>query len=178
MSGYDIDRFLSDFTARTKKNLEYICAVKKNNADNEDELYEVTQLINSILGLVVIPSETFKNDRICNDMLLMKMACQEYNMIKDIIKICRSESRYFNNYENNVDNEVTLFINHIRNSVAHGGHWGLHFYPLLNETEPITDIIFYDTDYNPNNTNRAFSEFCIKLSIDEIKKWPTAFLYY
>jgi hypothetical protein len=51
---------IRDFALRTKKNLEYI--ESKASEDNfNPEVYEVTQLINSLIGLIVFPREEFIN---------------------------------------------------------------------------------------------------------------------
>ena len=49
------ENLLRDFTQRTLKNLELIENQKLDDPDAE--VYEVTQLINSLLGLVVLPQE-------------------------------------------------------------------------------------------------------------------------
>ncbi|MEJ5226809.1 HEPN family nuclease [Thermodesulfovibrio sp.] len=46
---------LKDFTKRTKRNLEVIEQLQKRG----EEVYEVTQLVNSCLGLLVFPKERF-----------------------------------------------------------------------------------------------------------------------
>jgi hypothetical protein len=46
---------VKDFAKRTKHNL----AVIKGLKEDEKEVYEVTQLINSMLGLLVFPKETY-----------------------------------------------------------------------------------------------------------------------
>lgn len=46
---------IRDFTMRTRKNLEFI---EKHQADGED-VFEVTQLVNSMLGLLVFPEQHY-----------------------------------------------------------------------------------------------------------------------
>lgn len=48
---------IRDFAQRTLKNLDAIEAALKN--DPTAEVYEVTQLINSLLGLIVFPKERY-----------------------------------------------------------------------------------------------------------------------
>lgn len=50
---------VQDFAIRTRKNLELLRAYQKEHP--EEEVYEVTQLINSMLGLLVFPKESFFN---------------------------------------------------------------------------------------------------------------------
>lgn len=54
----DYEHLIHDFANRTFKNLEYI---EKHLDDPEAEVYEVTQLINSMLGLLVFPQQTYVN---------------------------------------------------------------------------------------------------------------------
>ena len=57
---YDENQLVLDFARRTKRNLEYI---ESKSHDNYDlEVYEVTQLINSMLGLLVFPQQKFFDD--------------------------------------------------------------------------------------------------------------------
>lgn len=69
VSGYNIEYFLEDFAKRTMENLEIIeYYSSKRWMDIQGELlkekkaYEVTQLINSLLGLVLIPMESLKKE--------------------------------------------------------------------------------------------------------------------
>lgn len=49
---------VKDFARRTQKNLEFI---ERYKDDPGSEVYEVTQLINSLLGLIVFPEQRFYN---------------------------------------------------------------------------------------------------------------------
>ena len=54
MSNYEYGRVVQDFARRTLRNLEFI---EKNAASGE--VFEATQLINSMLGLLVFPQQAF-----------------------------------------------------------------------------------------------------------------------
>jgi hypothetical protein len=54
---YD-DDLISDFALRTLKNLDFVQARVR---DGDVDLYDVTQLWNSLLGLIVLPLETDKS---------------------------------------------------------------------------------------------------------------------
>lgn len=58
---YDKSNLILDFARRTKKNLEFVeaCAARESGA--EQDVYEVTQLVNSLLGLLVFPQQEFYN---------------------------------------------------------------------------------------------------------------------
>ena len=51
------NELISDFADRTLRNLDF---VQERVRDGEQDLYDVTQLWNSLLGLVVLPLETDK----------------------------------------------------------------------------------------------------------------------
>lgn len=60
---YDKNSLVLDFARRTKKNLEFVESyVHSKPLDSNVEVYEVTQLINSLLGLLVFPQQKFYND--------------------------------------------------------------------------------------------------------------------
>jgi len=88
--------FPKDFIMRTQKNL------KKYRGK-----FEVTNLINSCLGLIIIPKEQLKNNLpiyIFND-----QDKKTYGISKINIK-----------YEVNGDFSLTKTVDHIRNGIAHG----------------------------------------------------------
>ncbi len=57
---YDHERLLADFASRTLHNLELIRKFHKTQPKRK--AYEVTQLINSMLGLLVFPKEQYLDD--------------------------------------------------------------------------------------------------------------------
>ena len=57
MSYIEYTDLVSEFARRTRCNLETVRSVQKSSPDLE--VYEVTQLINSMLGLLVFPQQTF-----------------------------------------------------------------------------------------------------------------------
>jgi len=65
---YDLNYFVFNFMCRTIANYKYINKedIKEDNEENSLETickngpYEVTQLINSLFGLIILPSEYYK----------------------------------------------------------------------------------------------------------------------
>jgi hypothetical protein len=53
----DYQELVRDFADRTRTNLQTLRRLKEE--DPEAEVYEVTQLMNSMLGLLIFPSETY-----------------------------------------------------------------------------------------------------------------------
>lgn len=61
---YDKSALILDFARRTKKNLEFVEKfVLSYPLDSNVEVFEVTQLINSLLGLLVFPQQRFYSDK-------------------------------------------------------------------------------------------------------------------
>ena len=78
MSGYIFQGFVKDFSGRTRQNMKVIDAIYDEHSDDPDKkVYEVTQVINSLFGMVIVPYEKYKNqyglhkDDIENEILRM-----------------------------------------------------------------------------------------------------------
>ena len=87
MSGYNIEYFLEDYAKRTMENLEIIEHYSSTRWMNiqgellkEKKAYEVTQLINSLLGLVLIPMESLKKEN--DGRITYKNELHRKNMMK------------------------------------------------------------------------------------------------
>ncbi len=88
--------FIKDFALRTKENYERL----------ESGPYEVTQLINSMLGLLIMPTETQYNnivDNLIDPNLLLKL------------RSCVSKDTYPNETPPSLQN----ICRHVRNATAH-----------------------------------------------------------
>lgn len=171
MSGYNMQYFIEDFAKRTMENKRIIDAIVNHRPIYDYEAYEVTQLINSLLGLVIMPTEKYKKKAIAESTVYRE--CNE--KIFNLLKKCEEEKRYFNNYEE--DYHVFRVINHLRNSIAHSGNEGLHFYPVQEGGDSvITGVVFYDSQYEINKRSTmpknvgSVAEFCLRLTIDEIEE--------
>lgn len=172
MSSYNIEYFLSEFAQRTIENLKWI----EDSANKNGKVFEVTGLINSLLGLIIIPVEKYKNTYQIRDRDIRLASPGDYFDIVNLIKKCDDEKRFFSDYEGDRDEYkriyVSNFINHIRNAIAHGGNNGLHFYPISGNGD-ITHIIFYDNNEvqvkRQNDRKKDINEFCIRLSVSELK---------
>ena len=160
MGAYNYEYFIKDFIYRTRKNHMKIW---QRYEEDESQRYEVTQLINSLFGLLIVPNEKYKykrNGQGVTESYLQKT--EEYEEILEIINELKSKKRHFSSYKD--DYEVSDFIRHMRNSLAHSGNQGIHFLPCQ-EGQEITSVIFYD-----NKTEHGvISEFCVELTIQEIR---------
>lgn len=182
---YDFERFVEDYINRTLCNSRLINEAKEKNAES---VYEVTHLLNSFFGVLIVPFEAFninkniyhsnnekekQKEKIRNDELLDEMQKSEaYKEISLVIERLISSKRYVHNY--NLSNKhhdlgrdkVYVFLERLRNSLSHGGNEGLSFLPICDiESKDalknkLTHVIFHD--------EWRKSESYIKLSIDEI----------
>ena len=170
MSGYNIEYFLEDYAKRTMENLEIIEHYSSTRWMNiqgellkEKKAYEVTQLINSLLGLVLIPMESLKKEndgRITYKNELRKKAPEKYDEVMNLLERCKDERRIGSTYSSDQKEiYVDRFVKHLRNAIAHEG---IAFWPV-NEGK-IEKVFFYDR--NPQN---ASEEFCVKLSVGELR---------
>lgn len=145
--------------------------------DPNYQVYEVTQLLLSVYGMLIIPYEKYKkNDSPSQDIPQALKNTQYYLSLKDTIKGLKQSGNYKSTYIKN-DESVYEFIKHLRNSVSHEG---IHFLPLTDgNTEQITEVLFYDfiaskTDGNGGIIHYTFDNsperFCVKLSIKELRE--------
>lgn len=185
MSQYTYSHFLSDYVRRTLINHELIeeiktrhengeknfcyeaffCEYKQNNSqqfnntferDGETHFYEVTSLINSLYGLVIMPVEKFKSLKVPPNSKIDQA-------VQNTINNCKQGKWYYS--EDNQEN-TSNFLKHIRNALAHGGNHGIHFYSIgEGQEQQIGGIIFVDYD-----THKQQDLWCIKLTIQELKK--------
>ena len=97
----EYNTFVKDFVKRTYRNLEHI---EQSYSCNVDDVYEFTQLVNSLLGLLVIPQEK-ERGRINND------------YVSEGILLLLQRSIILDDYNNDSFNEI---LRHMRNAIAHG----------------------------------------------------------
>lgn len=141
--------FTRDFAERTLKNLDYIETSEKKG----ENTYEITQLINSFLGLIVFPQE--------NDKARVSQVAIDSKIIQDL-DVCITGNTYTGQYGAvNLQN----LIYHFRNAISHG-----HIEPYANENGEIFKIEFQDQ--NPFKKNE---EFRIEVEISLLRKFVRAF---
>lgn len=117
---YDPNNAVKDFIERTIYNLElYI----KNNKKDSKYKYENTQILNSFLGIIILPKEN---------------SCPWIEKV-DISSI-RSKIKYEKKFSNN------NFFRHMRNAMSHG-HF-LDDMKIDKQTSQIQAITFKDFDIN------------------------------
>ena len=121
------EKFKRDFIIRTKENLVKI---------TEQNGYEVTHLINSSIGLLIVPEQKFYNE--INDTFVSDATLNE-------IKSCVT-----------IGNNISLkdLVRHLRNSISHSR------IKFENDNERISKIIFED---GKNNTTTFLAKIGVEL---------------
>lgn len=135
MSAYPEGRFVESFAERTKANLEFIEERVKEEkiegkSSEEISLYETTQLINSLIGLLIFPNADYYKTLSCD----IAFKNNEANEIIDKYLENSGDYTYKNTYRKKITsckNHKTLthyeeegfslyiLIRHLRNAVAH-----------------------------------------------------------
>ena len=134
----DESDFSKEFFKRTIYNLELY---SKNSTTSEEFKYEVTQLINSLLGLIVFVKEDKLDIRYIN--------------LKDIVEIDPIVWKYCDRKGGRLEEKnFSNFLKHLRNAIAHK-----RLVIKSNEKE-IYSVVFVD-EYKNN-------KFKVELNIDQI----------
>ena len=163
MSCYNYTHFIKEFADRTTENLRII-----ESFSYKPEKKEVTQLINSLLGLLVVPSERYKeesSEKEREENSLRVCSPEMYRNIKKLIAQLKKEKKLYNDYGYARKYPVCDFIHHLRNAVCHSGNKTLIFTPI-EENKEIETVIFYDTYTNPSG---KMYEFCVELTVEQIR---------
>jgi hypothetical protein len=148
-----------------KKKLEQDLEEIESIKPNKDELYEITQLLNSMMGIVTLPYEMHKE--YFNDVSEEKKSDINRNLSKHELQqeaqsweetfelrryICKlyQEGKWVTTYKSDVkdgylrENIVFGFLKHMRNAVCHSGDGAINILPLDNGVV-IKQVLFYDT---------------------------------
>jgi hypothetical protein len=146
------------------------------------ELYEVTQLLNSLMGIAVLPYEMHKQyfklpvteneqqkvieqQRLRERQNTLKHNTYYQELLAFIMTLYREKkwntTFYYDKKKDriNEDTIVFQFLSHLRNAVCHGGDNAMSVLPLDDGTV-IEEIVFYDCYKD--------QEFAMRLSVDEI----------
>lgn len=142
------EEFVSDFAKRTKANYELVksLAAGEKERDSHSTVFEVTQLVNSLLGLLVFPQQEFYN----------KLPEDYPNKeLEALLSKCTTT------YEERVGSQKSFanVLRHIRNAIAHKK---LEAYPY--GPQEIKGFIFRD------GRSESHPEFELKLSVEELEQ--------
>jgi hypothetical protein len=141
---------VKDFAQRTKTNLETLRAFQLDRPDKE--VFEVTQLVNLLLGLLVFPEQEF----------ITKIP---ETPIKELVETGRPVPQVYGEFEQ-VENLKQL-IRYLRNAVA---HFNIKF--TENERGQINGLIVW----NYNHPREKIINWRAKLTLDDIEKLTDRFI--
>lgn len=143
---FDENNLVLDFVKRTKKNLEFVEEYVNNHQLEPDiEVYEVTQLINSLLGLLVFPEQKFF-DEIPKTPLseLIEIGWPEIHIIKGNLR----------------QDNLQELMRYLRNGISH-----FHVKFLNNDMGIISGICIWNT---PQNSSPP--DWKANFSLDDLKR--------
>ena len=149
--------------------------------------FDGTQLLNSFLGLIVLPYERFKNISFSRILTLMKKDKEDYTWLEGLIDrlytdTIPDDNREFIYSSYNKGKElapgkscrVVSFWKHLRNSFAHSGDGSLFFFPIADyeKMKDITHIGFFDQLGNrfTKGQQMASSFFLAKIKLDDVRE--------
>ena len=168
-----------------EKNLRELISAKDIPGN---KLYEVTQLINSMMGIAVLPYEMHKEyfDSVIEDKKSddnrgkstrdiqdeVKYGI-EYNNLFVFIMDLHRKKKWVTTYNCDLSRDggikedviVFRFLRHLRNTVCHSGDDALSILPL-DDGQVIEEVLFYDT----LGQNENKEEFAMRLPIEDVEK--------
>lgn len=162
---------LDDSNKSLKERLSMLTIPNQMKGDN---LYEVTQLLNSLMGIAVLPYEMFDeifwNPKSEDRRKIVKSV--EYKSLEgyimDLYGCKKWNSTYssdkYDNGEINKGQLVFSFLKHVRNAVCHSGEDGTLSILPLSEGTIIEEILFYD-----KNIKKSKEKFGMRLSVEEVR---------
>ncbi|MCB9720070.1 MAG: hypothetical protein H6756_04280 [Candidatus Omnitrophica bacterium] len=135
----EYNSLIKDFAYRTRKNLELLEERQRTNADSE--YYEVTQLINSLLGLLVFPQQRYFEliptksiEQLMNEGWPIPQTMGDYQQAADL----RELMRYFRNAISHCNIE---FPSDLKNQICGIRVWNLRRGQVTWKAElPIKDL--------------------------------------
>lgn len=148
---YDHEHLLADFAKRTRHNLQLIREVQAS--ESEKQAFEVTQLINSMLGLLVFPKERYLDD--LPDKTLDELRTEGW----PIPEVHPS----FTEPEN-----LKRFLGYMRNAIA---HFNLEFVP--NEKNEIVGLKVWN---EKKVGNRKVKTWEVRLTLEQMEEISLRFI--
>ena len=199
----DKDAYIFSFANRTKRNLKFIQEIARKEVDSgivgkNATVFEVTQLINSMIGLVTFPKEAFYGKTL--ERGNGKYASEYLHELIHDIKKNPVDFEYQNTYLHNLGEvqdagkkrssysknryeelDVLNFIRHFRNALSHEH---LSVYPYNSkDDEEIKGFIFEDKkdiqvvdtgkfyiQKGGKKSTKCIQRFKIKLTVEQIEK--------
>lgn len=148
--------------------LHYLKDYADENGYNISNFYEVTQSINSLIGLLVFPEQTYYDEISENPSDLEKMPTLASYIIGDKKENFHNTYRCSKKAQEWLDNPVEKFspkniIRHFRNAAAHKR---ISIYPI-NSGGDITHIEFRD---ERSNNKKEKGEFFLRVAVEDLEE--------
>lgn len=182
MSAFQNVYFVNEFAYRTKLNYYYQkkrfakSEKERNDADAEienvlremnrkgfavEEYYEVTDLINSLVGLLVFPEQATYRYISSREVDMRQLFPHLWN--------CMQSADYKNTYENERGdkNSPQNIIRHLRNSLSHNKVMIVPRSATIGNKQQITAIIFKDES---RNTSGERQKFALTINVKDLEK--------
>ena len=142
--------FELDFVERTLSNIKWLEEKISISKENSSTFYEVTNIINQCLGLILLPSQ-FSDDTF---LLKFTQELTHYGVGDDIV----------NKIKDNKPKILCNVLRHLRNGIAHGH---IQQYSVINND--ITDIRILDTNKDVVITSDKDAHTIIEFNIEQFK---------
>ena len=173
-----LKEFTQDYAERTIANFKAINKLHKQE-EKSGEVFEVTQLINSLFGILIMPFESVKatkngqiNPNTFRDInIKMEKANPEaFNDLSVVINELKEAHLLYDSYAKDFEKDVVeiTFVHRLRNSLAHSGDKGLRFYPIGERDQKvgmIKSIIFCDEEKNAKGES-----FIAELTVEQVER--------
>lgn len=171
MSNFKDDDYVKEFICRTQMNYFMIQKITGHNKETEisclkeimvanefeyQKCYEVTQLINSFLGLLVFPKEQYFNSLSCK-----KNDFTHVLTLKSLVNKTTNKD-YINTYDETICERN--IVKHLRNAVCHN-RLMIHSSEYVRSAE-ITSIQFEDEDVRDGHKGN----FSLIINIGDLEK--------
>lgn len=180
----NLKEFTHDYTERTVANYNtiyklYLEEIENSSEEEIEDTFEVTQLINSLFGILIMPFESvkaLKNGQMgANNMRDVNQKMKMVNPVafedlSNVIHELKDAHRFYDSYVKDYEDGIAeiSFVHRLRNSLAHSGNNGLRFFPIGErdqEVSKITSIIFCDEEKNGKGDS-----FVAELSVTQVER--------
>lgn len=175
----NLKEFTKNYMSRTLENSNRIEELYKERrkvfADAEiEDVFEVTQLVNSLVGILVVSFESVKalNGRLdpkkkkdINEKMRIADS-KAFDDLSKLIQTLKDTDKFYDTYTDDFKEGVAeiSFVERLRNSLAHSGHKGLRFYPIGENDQEVGSIesIIFCNEYKNDS-------FIVELSVEQVK---------
>lgn len=180
----NLKEFTHDYTTRTMANYNtiykaYLNEKKYRGEDEIEDAFEVTQLINSLFGILIMPFESIKalkkGQLGANNLRDVNQKMKEtdekaFNDLSAVIQELKEAHLFYDSYIKDYEDGIAeiAFVHRLRNSLAHSGNNGLRFFPVgesNQEVSRIKSIIFCDEEDNGKGDS-----FVAELSVEQVER--------